>query len=324
MMKDPGLGLEKGEGEEVLYIWKKYRKSKAGVNMRRVSIKIMEALKAEPWRIGERIEFKKLAEQVRRAENARQASSAAAAFNLALANSAYSEALKAEAGKSSQELLEWKLFELGEKISPAATVPAGQEQPVNPPPEPVPAEPLPAQPTQARDEEGLPPPIAQAGDEKVAVPVTAARQQGLSIWVLSLFLIVTAGVFAFLYYRLYEKRRKLWLLSRADPRAFVLSLYTNLKEVLLIFKVRFPGHMPPRAFAAAVEEKYGADNRPLADFTVQYEEAKYSGHALHPEFAFAAASAYNGFINALCRGTGQARLLFRRLIALLAGRPLEV
>jgi hypothetical protein len=319
MMKNPGLGIEKGEGEEALYIWKKYRKSKAGVNMRRVSIKIIEALKAQPWRIAERMKFKGLAEEVRQAQNPQQAFSAAAALKRALASSAYGENIKAEAGESTQELLAWKLFELGEKAYSPPASPAGQEQLV-----PAAVEPAPEPPAPARDEEGLPPPIAQAGDEKVAAPVTAARQQGLFIWALSLFLVVAAGVFAFLYYRLCEKRRKLRLLSRADPRAFTLRLYDNLRGVLFIFGARFSGHMPPRIFAAAVEEKYAMDKRPLANFTLQYEEAKYSVHALGPEFAAAAAGAYNGFIKALCVGRGQARLAFRRLIALLAGRPLEV
>ncbi|MFH0918096.1 MAG: hypothetical protein V1830_03070 [Candidatus Omnitrophota bacterium] len=150
---------------------------------------------------------------------------------------------------------------------------------------------------------------------------------GWLLWLLAkIILILLLGIFclAMTLYLLSEIKRRRLRLLRKNPREFILGLHGNAIRLITIFGLRYDAYTFPLFYAESAKKKFLVDNNVFLNFSVKFEEAKYSQHVLEDSHALAALSDYNIFFERLCKN--QTRLLssYRHGLALLHCQPIFI
>jgi len=144
------------------------------------------------------------------------------------------------------------------------------------------------------------------------------------IFIIISFLILSIIIlFSVLYFITKHEKNKLLSLYK-NPRDFIISLYDNLKGILIIFGIRYKEVMAPLTFAELIEKRYSIKDNLFLRFTEKFEEAKYSKHILQFEYAYSVLNDYNGFLKVLFSNHNKFFLLLRYCLTLLHRRPLSI
>lgn len=141
--------------------------------------------------------------------------------------------------------------------------------------------------------------------------------------VISLLVLIIIMAFLVLYFLTEKEKNKLISIYR-NPREFIISLYENLNNILIIFGLRYEGFLPPLSYAQLVEKRYSIRDNIFLRFTSRFEEAKYSQHILQSNDAHLALDEYNNFLKILFSRQHRSSLLLRHCLALLHRRPLFI
>ncbi|MFH1281744.1 MAG: hypothetical protein ABIH91_03405 [Candidatus Omnitrophota bacterium] len=149
-------------------------------------------------------------------------------------------------------------------------------------------------------------------------------------WWLWLFAKITLalllGIFCLagiLYSWAEHKRRQLYLL-KDNPREFILGLYENAARLITIFGLRYDSYTFPLFYAALAKQKFLVENNVFLNFTIKFEEAKYSQHVLQDTDLAAALNDYNSFFEGLVKDQSWPTCFHRYCLALLRGRPIFI
>jgi len=131
-------------------------------------------------------------------------------------------------------------------------------------------------------------------------------------------------IFFVLYYLTEREKKKLRLSLDKNPRGFIVSLYNNTKKILAIFGLSHRESLAPLSYAALVQERLSLENGIFLDFTVRFEEAKYSSHVLQPEAAITVLNDYNGFLKILFRSRSKFSLFIKYCLTLFKRVPVFI
>lgn len=139
----------------------------------------------------------------------------------------------------------------------------------------------------------------------------------------SFLILSTIILFSILYFIIKYKKDKLLSLYK-NPREFIIGLYENTKMVLIIFGLKHKEVLAPLYYAEFVEKRYSIKNNLLLNFTVKFEEAKYSSHILQFDDSRLALDEYNNFLKVLYSNYSKFSLILRYCLTLLHRTPLSV
>jgi len=140
--------------------------------------------------------------------------------------------------------------------------------------------------------------------------------------ILALFLLFL-GVLLVLYLSADDKRRRLRLL-RDNPRQLILELHENATRLVTVFGLRYDNYTFPLFYAEAAKKKFLLENNVFLNFSVKYEEAKYSKHDLKARDLAGVVNDYNHFFESLCKDQKRTVSFYRYFLALLYRRPIFV
>ncbi len=148
---------------------------------------------------------------------------------------------------------------------------------------------------------------------------------GWLLWLLikisfTLFLLLL--LFILILYLIAERKRKKLISLKDDPRVFILELNENAKKLIAIFGLRYDIYTSPLFFAGLVQRKFLVPDNDFLNFTVKFEEAKYSHHVLQKKDLVSAVNDYNRFFTGLCKTQPWALAYYRQGLALLHARPI--
>jgi len=150
---------------------------------------------------------------------------------------------------------------------------------------------------------------------------------GWLFWLLAkIILVLLLGVscVAFILYLLAQnKRRKLQLL-KDQPREFILGLHENAARLITIFGLRYDDYTFPLFYAELAKQKFLVENNVFLNFSIKFEEAKYSQHLLQDSDVAAAVNDYNIFFEKLCKNQKRALSFYRYCLALIHCRPIFI
>lgn len=141
--------------------------------------------------------------------------------------------------------------------------------------------------------------------------------------VVSFLILIIIMAFLILYFLTEKEKNKLISIYR-NPREFIISLYENLNNILIIFGLRYEGFLPPLSYAQLVQKRYSIRDNIFLRFTSRFEEAKYSQHILQSNDAHLALDEYNNFLKILFSNYNKLSLSFRYCLTLLRIRPLFI
>jgi hypothetical protein len=157
----------------------------------------------------------------------------------------------------------------------------------------------------------------------VEVEVVLEKNWLLKLIIKIIFLLVLLILVLYsCFYVLGEQAKERILKLYADPRNFIISLYSNLGRVCAILGMHYKFYMPPLFFAGMVDEKFAIRDNLFFKFAQQYEEAKYSSHSFAPEVSAAALESYNKILEAVFARQGKMALACIYLAALISRTPL--
>jgi len=140
------------------------------------------------------------------------------------------------------------------------------------------------------------------------------------ILALLLGILGLAGVF---YLLAQQKRRRLCLL-RDKPREFILGLHENAIALVTIFGLRYDAYTFPLFYAEKAKQKFLVENNVFLNFSIMFEEAKYSQHLLQDSDALAALNDYNAFFRSLCNNQNRMLSYYRYCLALFNRQPIFI
>lgn len=150
---------------------------------------------------------------------------------------------------------------------------------------------------------------------------------GWLLWLVAKILLALAlillGVFIGLYLAADNQRRRLRSL-KDDPRRLILELHGNATRLVTIFGLRYDAYTFPLVYAAQAKKKFELDNNVFLNFSIKYEEAKYSKHVLGHRDLADVLNDYNNFFERLCKGERRSLSLYRQCLALLHRRPIFI
>jgi hypothetical protein len=150
---------------------------------------------------------------------------------------------------------------------------------------------------------------------------------GWLLWLLAkillVLLLILLGVFIGLYLSADNKRRRLCTL-KDDPRRLILELHENATGLVTVFGLRYDAYTFPLFYADLAKKKFALTNNVFLNFSVKYEEAKYSKHVLGSSDLASALNDYNNFFEKLCKNERRSIALYRQCLALLHQRPIFV
>lgn len=136
-------------------------------------------------------------------------------------------------------------------------------------------------------------------------------------------MLITAIVFLSLYFITLRKKKQLMLLlKREDKRDFIINIYKNARDILAIFGPSYSKFMGPRSYASLVEEKYSISDKLFLNFTLQFEEAQYSGHILQYVDAASSLGHYNDLLKILFNGRSKISALLIYLRSFIRSIPI--
>jgi hypothetical protein len=315
-LNTPGLGLEKGEGEETAIILKNFVDKKAALNLKRTIDDMMNALKENPFNIKARITIGALANKIQNSNSPQQLSEYEKQLKEAIDNSSLDTSVKKELKELARQLKEWKGFQLQQrKMYSEGKIFEKEEI------------------KEALVEQILPPPAKEYPQALEKYPQTKSPSFNLAVtldllikialkWVLILILCIPI-LFLVLYFLTEKQKNKLISLCK-NPREFIINLYGNLRGVLIIFGSRYSGILAPLSYAEWVEHRYSIKNNLFLQFTAKFEEAKYSQHILKSEDVSLVLNDYNDFLKILFSNQKKFYLVLRYCLTLLHRKPLSI
>lgn len=150
---------------------------------------------------------------------------------------------------------------------------------------------------------------------------------GWLLWLLAKIILVLLSVILCLFLILYvlaqKKRRQLRALKN-KPREFILGLYENATRLITIFGLHYDVYTFPLCYAELVKQKFLAKNNVFLNFSIKFEEAKYSQHVLLDSDVAAAVNDYNIFFEGLCKNQSRMLSFYRYCLALVHCRPIFI
>lgn len=150
---------------------------------------------------------------------------------------------------------------------------------------------------------------------------------GWLLWLLAkIILVLLSGIF-FLFFILYllaeNKRRQLRSLKN-KPREFIMGLYENATRLITIFGLRHDMYTFPLFYAELAKQKFLLEENVFLNFSIKFEEAKYSQHFLLDSDVLEAVNDYNAFFEKLCKNQSRMLSIYRYCLALLYCRPIFI
>jgi hypothetical protein len=149
-------------------------------------------------------------------------------------------------------------------------------------------------------------------------------------WLLWLLVKIIFGLLlgilsaALALYLLVEQKRIQLRLLKDRPREFILGLYENATRLVTLFGLRYDAYTFPLFYAESAKQKFLIENNAFLNFSVKFEEAKYSQHVLKNSDVMAAVNDYNNFFEKLCENKSRMLLIYRYFLALVHCRPIFI
>ena len=140
------------------------------------------------------------------------------------------------------------------------------------------------------------------------------------IFFLLLGILFAAGIL----YLLQENKRNQLRLLKEKPREFILGLYENASRLISIFGLRYNVYTFPLFYAELARQKFLVKNNDFLNFSIKFEEAKYSQHVLQDSDVAAAVNDYNNFFERLCKNQRRSLSFYRYCLALMHRRPIFI
>jgi hypothetical protein len=175
------------------------------------------------------------------------------------------------------------------------------------------------------------------GESKIYAEYSRLKSNSASIdvifslgWLLKLLAKVISGLLlgtlsvAFILYLVARKKRSQLRCLRDKPREFILGLHENAIKLITVFGLRYDNYTFPLFFAEKAKQKFMVDTNVFLNFTVKFEEAKYSNHVLREVDLKAAVIDYNNFFEKLCKNQSRTLSFYRYCLALIFCRPVFI
>lgn len=150
---------------------------------------------------------------------------------------------------------------------------------------------------------------------------------GWFLWLLAkIILVLLLGILsvAFVLYSLAENKRRRLRSLKNKPREFILGLHENAIRLITIFGLRYDAYTFPLFYAELAKQKFLVKNNVFLNFSIKFEEAKYSQHVLQDSDVAAAANDYNIFFERLCKNQSRMFSCYRYCLALVHCRPIFI
>ena len=147
------------------------------------------------------------------------------------------------------------------------------------------------------------------------------------LWLLAkIFFVLLLGILCvvFILYLMAENKRRQLRLLKDKPREFILGLHENATRLITIFGLRYDDYTFPLFYAELAKQKFLVDNNVFLNFSIKFEEAKYSQHVLQDSDVAAAVSDYNIFFERLCKNQNRVLSFYRYCLALIHCRPIFI
>ncbi|MDP3042724.1 MAG: hypothetical protein Q8N62_08410 [Candidatus Omnitrophota bacterium] len=150
---------------------------------------------------------------------------------------------------------------------------------------------------------------------------------GWLLWLLAkIILVLLLGIFfaIFILYLFAQNKRRQLRLLRDKPREFILGLHENAIRLITIFGLRYDAYTFPLFYAELAKQKFLLKDNVFLNFSIKFEEAKYSQHVLQNSDVVAAVDDYNNFFDKLCKSQSRLRFYSRYCLALIHRRPIFI
>ena len=129
---------------------------------------------------------------------------------------------------------------------------------------------------------------------------------------------------AFILYLLAENKRRQLRSLKDKPREFILGLHENATRLITIFGLRYDAYTFPLFYAELAKQRFLVKDNVFLNFSIKFEEAKYSQHVLQDSDVAAAVNDYNNFFEKLCENQSRMLSCYRYCLALVNCRPIFI
>jgi hypothetical protein len=146
----------------------------------------------------------------------------------------------------------------------------------------------------------------------------------LILRLLFLLLLYLLAVFIVSYVLTEKIKNNLRNSLDTNPREFIINLYGNAKKILAIFDLGYKEPVAPLSYAQLIQKEYSIDINFLVNFTVKFEEARYSSHILTKDDSVFALKQYNDFLMTLFSRYSKVALLIKYCCSILHRTPLLI
>jgi len=158
----------------------------------------------------------------------------------------------------------------------------------------------------------------------IEIILTFSWLKGLFLSAIFFLSSLLAAGFILLYFFRESRKNELKTAYTLEPKVFIIKLYANLLEVLVIFALGNKDNLPPISYAKFVEGIYPIPGNPFLKLAAKAGEAKYSSHTLEKQDAAIALNDYNTLVKfILSRSKGFLRI-FRVALSFLRRKPLLI
>ncbi len=150
---------------------------------------------------------------------------------------------------------------------------------------------------------------------------------GWLFWLLTkIILVLLLGIISLflIFYVLAGKKRRQLRSLKNKPREFILGLYENATRLITIFGLHYDVYTFPLFYAELVKQKFLVKNNVFLNFSIKFEEAKYSQHVLQDSDVAAVVNDYNVFFEKLCKNQSRMLSFYRYCLALVHRRPIFI
>jgi hypothetical protein len=150
---------------------------------------------------------------------------------------------------------------------------------------------------------------------------------GWLLWLLAkIILLLLLGILcvALVLYLLAENKRRQLRLLKGKPRELILGLHENATRLITIFGLRYDVYTFPLFYAELAKQKFLVKDNVFLNFSIKFEEAKYSQHVLQDSDVAAAVNDYNNFFERLCKNKSRMLSGYRYCLALVHCRPIFI
>jgi hypothetical protein len=158
----------------------------------------------------------------------------------------------------------------------------------------------------------------------VRVVLTLGWLRGILLKTIIFLLLVFIVFLIAFYIEIEVKKDELRACLQKDPPKFILKLYDNLKNVLMIYGFKEGTTLPPLYYANLACARSALESRLFLNFTKKFEEVKYSKHAVKSEEAASFLNEYNQLLKMLFSGENKTQRLLRACLFLMKRQPLFV